>query len=580
MYPKYEVLANAKYRLEVGLACAKSRGLQWSWKEWCKDDILLWVNTFCATYDPRGENKVVPFVTYPFQDAAILAIQEQVNKGEDVLIEKSRDMGATWMCLLVYLHFAQFRPNFAFGLSSRTEDFVDRTNFPKCLFWKLDFLLENQPDWMVCKGEDYSRIHMGLSMTKTRSTITGAATTEDMFRGDRLTSILADEFDALEIAIGHQAVGAMTNATNCKIFNSTYKSLVGAFASQARRKDIRKIVLPWTDHPEKVEGLYHEPGGKAKSWYKDAHLGKPRSPWYDRKCEELVIPSLIARELDIDPYGANSPFFPEELVNQLMERDTREPFERGRLSYVDEKPQWLQDARGEFLLWLHLQDGRPPWGKYVIGSDLSEGTGATPSVLSIADIQTGEKVGEFATANMGTHEFADVAVAACKWFWNAHFCWEMNGPGVPFGKRVVDDLKWTNVYYRTNEQSVSKKQSDTPGWYSTRDNKEMVLTRYATALSAGKFKNRSVEAVRELQNYAYGTTGRPENTRVKAATDMSSAGESHGDRVIADALCCFRLMEFATVEVVATNPEDSPPWGSLAWWRKQEAMEKREAALW
>ena len=53
-------------------------------REACAKDVLFWVNYFCWTHNPRLDPAVVPFVTYPFQDEAILEIQDAIRNGRDV----------------------------------------------------------------------------------------------------------------------------------------------------------------------------------------------------------------------------------------------------------------------------------------------------------------------------------------------------------------------------------------------------------------------------------------------------------------------------------------------------------------
>ena len=64
----------------------------------CSRDILFYINTFVWTYDPRETNstkKEKPFVTYPFQDDAVLETVKAIESGYDIFTDKSRDMGAS-----------------------------------------------------------------------------------------------------------------------------------------------------------------------------------------------------------------------------------------------------------------------------------------------------------------------------------------------------------------------------------------------------------------------------------------------------------------------------------------------------
>ena len=91
----------------------------------CRNDIMFYINTFCWTYDPRLKVSTVPFLTYPYQDDAILKIIESVDKGEDLLIAKSRDMGASWLILTAFEWLWRFKHGQSFLVVSRNEDYVD-----------------------------------------------------------------------------------------------------------------------------------------------------------------------------------------------------------------------------------------------------------------------------------------------------------------------------------------------------------------------------------------------------------------------------------------------------------------------
>jgi len=69
--------------------------------EKAKRDPVFFFNQFCHTYDPRPEAPVnhAPFLTYPFQDDYIRELEQAYQKRHDLLTEKSRDMGASWMIL-------------------------------------------------------------------------------------------------------------------------------------------------------------------------------------------------------------------------------------------------------------------------------------------------------------------------------------------------------------------------------------------------------------------------------------------------------------------------------------------------
>src|SRR4051812_46395797 len=99
-YPKdYE--ANIDYRLKLMMKLANNKKMQLIVADLCKEDILFWINSFCATYNPRKNPAVVPFITYKYEDDLILDLVDSIKNQKDILIDKSRDMGVTWCVLLV-----------------------------------------------------------------------------------------------------------------------------------------------------------------------------------------------------------------------------------------------------------------------------------------------------------------------------------------------------------------------------------------------------------------------------------------------------------------------------------------------
>ena len=430
----------------------------------CSRDILFYVNTFCWTYDPRKPNGTVPFITWAYQDEVLLDLVDCIFSGRDVLIQKSRDMGASWMILLVFEWLWHFRQDLSFLLVSRNEDYVDKAGNPKSLFWKIDFLHQNQPKWLL---PNMTRTKLRLTNEDTRSHIDGESTTGDVARGDRRTAIGLDEFAAFEVDSSYRALSSTRDATRCRVFNSTPAGTAGAFYDLTQNPDIKNVRLHWTMHPEKSEGLYTD------------ETGKQRSPWYDQECRRCAHPQEIAQELDIDFAASDYQFFDPLELNKIMMRDCMPPFQTGDLLF-DEKscePSGFSAGKGPLSLWIH-PDARqqiPGDRRYAMGVDIATGTGASNSVISVGDCMTGEKVAELCTPNMRPDQLGKYAVALDKWFkgndyGGAFMIWEAPGPGRNFGDVVLENGH-RNIYYRTNETSVAKKQSIIPGWWPTKDEK-------------------------------------------------------------------------------------------------------------
>lgn len=553
------------------------------------------------TYDPRREPfGKLPFILYPFQEEGILTLIRSINS-HDLLIEKSRDMGASWMCLSALYWAWRFRNGLSFLLISRNEDYVDKAGNPKTLFWKFDYLQKNLPIWLQPKGFKKS-LHRHLLHSENPdndSVIDGESTTGDVAVGDRRTAVLLDEF--AKFLQGTEALSATRDVTKSRIFNSTPKGTGNAFFDM-RQTCIKKLRLHWSVHPLKAVGLYTtnddgtlkilDPEGYPED-YKPILDGKLRSPWYDGECKRCVSAQEIAQELDIDYLGSGSQYFDPVRVQETIRKYARPPTAVGDLEFdaaTAEPIGFRENASGRLELWCMLdKDGNPPKDhKYVIGNDISAGTGASNSCASIWDVTAKEKVGQYTNPYIRSEEFARQVVALARWFkfspsvnlkrapipggTGAFLIWESNGPGMPFGA-VIMELGYGNIYLRQRDEALSKKVTDIPGWASTKPAKSALMSSYRAAIDSGECVNRSKEALEETLEYVFGPGETIIHSRSENKNDPSSARANHGDRAMADALA-WKGMETRKQRPVVESRKI--PIGCLAWRNKQRELRKAE----
>jgi hypothetical protein len=245
----------------------------------CSKSFILWLNLCGWTFRqhevlPDGTRAPVavaevPFITWPVQDHAATKIINCIRSGRDVLIDKSRDMGASWMGLTVFEWFWHFRPALSFLLISRNEDYVDKKGDSKSLFWKVDFLHEHQPRWLLPTGRwlgwtDPGRKVLSIVNADNRSIMSGESTTGDAGRGDRRTAMFIDEHAAFDVNDGFRVLRATRDTTKCRGFNSTPQGANNGFYDVVHNTSARQIRLHWSVHPEKRNGLYTSENGKTK----------------------------------------------------------------------------------------------------------------------------------------------------------------------------------------------------------------------------------------------------------------------------------------------------------------------------
>lgn len=324
-YPKAH-RESLEFRLKLLAQCETDPVLRAKVRELFFRDILFAFNVFFYTLDVRRRpNHHRCFCTYEFQDRAILnlynTIQHDKEEDDDIVLEKSRDMGCSWMVILVYLYcWLDPAGGGDFLLGSRIEDYVDKKGDMRTLFEKARYALYKLPIWLRPKGfkrgkHDY---YMRLINPESGATITGESNNANFSTGGRYTSALFDEFGKWKDT-DVSAWMAAGDATPCRIAVSTANGAGGQFYKIVTDGKTKKITLHWSRHPLKSEGLYcrwPKPIEAADVVDEDHWVGL-RSPWYDKECERRS-PDEVAQELDINYLGAGHPYFTGRAGSRLQ----------------------------------------------------------------------------------------------------------------------------------------------------------------------------------------------------------------------------------------------------------------------
>ena len=537
----------------------------------CKRDPLFYINTFVYTYDPRltPRSTVIPFHTFTYQNNAVLEIILAILEGNDLFIEKSRDAGASWLILTVYKWFWTFYDMQSFRLVSRNEDLVDKHQDPDSLFWKILFIIEHEPDFIM-SNNNFHKTHLHLYNKVNSSVIDGSSTTGDVTRGGRCASMMLDEFGA--VSEGYEVLEATRDVTKCRIFNSTPNGAANAFYDIGYKTDIARLRFHWSEDPRKNQGLYTtgadgkvrtlDPGTagyfkilKKKYFYPDDWPfildGKLRSPWYDNECARTAHPTEIAKELDIDYLGSDYQFFYPDELNRIEKEHIRQPYFQGEFDFdrisLDFKG-LIPEPAGRLSLWINpdVYGAIPADLDAVVGVDVAAGTGASNSVISIINRKTKTDIGDWRCPYVSPEKLAKVAVAICKYFNDARMIWDAGGPGRIFGNKVME-LGYDNFYYRTDEKKITHKQSDIPGYPFNPANKVDTFGELRSAMGSDEYIPRSAIFIQECREYVYSiSTDSIEHAKSKNFIDPSGARENHGDTIVAKSLA-WKLIKVSFV---------------------------------
>lgn len=266
-YPKTKD-ENYAYRAKILSKADEDEEFKAALIEICKNDILFWANTFCWTYDPRTENQKklgykdahMLFITFEFQDDLILWLQDHINYGVDGLLEKSRDMGASWCALLVIQHFWQFQgAGSDFRVGSRKEDYVDKLGEMDSLLEKVRYQIKRQPKWLLPDGFDITKhgSWMRIKNPETGSMITGESNNAYFATGGRKLCVLFDEFAKWE-GTDESAWQSASDVTDCKIAVSSANGRTNHFYELRSQKagEIDVLRLDYKLHPLKDKAWY------------------------------------------------------------------------------------------------------------------------------------------------------------------------------------------------------------------------------------------------------------------------------------------------------------------------------------
>jgi hypothetical protein len=382
-YPK-TLHENLQERARLLLSAKNNPTLQAALNEMCRRDRLYWINLFCYTYDPRTELKHLPFITYDYQDDTLLWDAKCSDDGVDNLLDKSRDMGATWIFVVNDVYDWLFkREKIEIRWGSRKEQYVDTRGDMDSIFEKLRYIVNNLPYWMLPKGYNQN-VHdnsMRLINPETGSSITGEATNANFGRGGRKFRLRFDEFAYWENDV--EAWEGCADVTKCRTALSTPNGSSNKFAMLSK-SNIEKRRLHWTLHPDKSKGAYYILNDRrvdvdSKEANKLFSSGVTvYSDWYNEQLQRRT-PTSVAQELDIDYLKSGRPYFDMVSLNQqkVWEETHRMPGQeipygkhvKGILVEVNHETEFRDDANG----WVKMYEEPKKGYEYVLGADVSEG---------------------------------------------------------------------------------------------------------------------------------------------------------------------------------------------------------------
>lgn len=613
-------IGNMKCRkkcLEIGYASQENARELWML---CARDPLFFINTFVWLLETRskqdwntsnryGSTKSIPFISRGYQDNLILKCVENLGR-KDITVPKSRETGISWiMCALSAWDWI-FHDETHIGFVSKDLLSANNPSDPDALFSKFQFILDRLPFWIM-SPTDYERniTKNTYKNLKNGSSLTAYPANGDLARGGRKSWMLMDEFHFFDAGVDASAMDSTVHVTPCRVFVSTAnrdRGMAGAFYD-VMTDDTRNgiiVVVDWKDDEDKRRGLYHGeliPGSDTyrlviddmQFWIDHCnfdgktyrHPTKPgenypfimdertRSLYYDHVWNRPgSTPQAVSAELDRNFGGATAQIFNPTLLAATIEL-AKVATDRGDMVRNPEKrDEWMferMQVGGLTSLWCALENGQPPKSEYVIGADVSAGTGgewSSYSALEGIDKKTGEQVFEWRSNRLDPIQFAELAVWVCKWFWGAYLIPEVNGPlGQLFINKAVRDLKYGNVYHEI-KQKVAYRQATERIGYINNDRGIDLLKNMEAAVRRNRVHLNSVLALKECGRY-FLKNGKLVHSAAEVTEDGAGMGLAHGDAAIALGCAVYGIDDAPAKREVEVKSD--APYQSFLWRRQQ-----------
>lgn len=209
-----------------------------------------------------------PFFLFPYQKRILQKLQEAefTNKEVDILIDKPRGMGLTWLLSGYFLWRFLFTPNYSTLILSRKEDLVDDGSMSpdNTIFGKIRYMMFRLPKYMIPDGFQFKKARgtltdMTLKLVNpvTGGTIIGSSTNSNAGRSGRFSSIMIDECFFIDNFL--LVYNSLSSVARLKVFISTvveskvaedFKDMVNSMGNY--------ISLTWRDHPFKDQQWFDE----------------------------------------------------------------------------------------------------------------------------------------------------------------------------------------------------------------------------------------------------------------------------------------------------------------------------------
>lgn len=268
--------------------------------------LHAFVNDWGTTVDPRNARSktpvVMPFMTFKRQDEFLDFLLACLESEADGLVEKSRDMGATWLCVALSVWLWRYWKGAAVGWGSRKEQLVDKLGDPDSIFEKIRIYIKYLPRELLPRyfnPKDHLT-YMKVINPENGSTITGESG-DNIGRGGRKLIYFKDESAHYEHPESIEA--ALGDNTNVQIDISSVHGLGNVFHRRREQgtewnpgqlalgDTVNVFIMDWRDHPAKTQAWHDQRKAKAKAAGLLHLFAQEVDRDYASSVEGVIIPS-------------------------------------------------------------------------------------------------------------------------------------------------------------------------------------------------------------------------------------------------------------------------------------------------
>ena len=236
-----------------------------NFEAFCEDFLYLMI--------PEYGDAIKPFYLFEYQKKIIAKLIEAEKSGKDVeiLIDKPRGMGLTWLMVAYFVWKWYFNPNWTAFILSRTETEVDdgSQQSGSSIMSKFRWMIARMPKWTIPQGFKL-KVEKGNQTDSTlkiinpvlKSGIFGSSTNSNAGRSRRYSLVFIDECFSIERFT--EVHRSLTSVARVQVYVSTTKASREAKNFKDSIYADNYISLDWRDHPWKDDEWYKEQLKKAE----------------------------------------------------------------------------------------------------------------------------------------------------------------------------------------------------------------------------------------------------------------------------------------------------------------------------